>query len=197
MKVAELLFYGVAGWCVIGVVGVSLSFMRGRRAEARKHASSLAVVAGIYLLVLLAVAFFQPQKVVPLGQDQCFGDMCFAVVGVEDVPSLATGDDAHVERVSVRVTNRGSSAASESAIEAYLVDARGRVFEPLPGLSGNRLNGRVASRSQMLSQPMFRVPKDSAGLGFMLSHGAWQRRRLIIGDSDSLAHRQTIVSLGK
>ena len=196
MKVTESFFFGVAGWCAVGTVGIFLSLARGRLTEAYKHALSLAVVAGMYLLLLLSVSLIQKQKVIAVGQDQCFQNMCFAIVGIEHVPSLVTGDDAHVERVSIRVTNRGSSADADTGIEAYLLDSRGRLSEPLAGLSGNRLNGRLAPHAQMLSQPMFRVAKDSAGLGIVLTHGSWQRRRLTIGDSDSLAHRRTIVALG-
>jgi hypothetical protein len=197
MKVTELLLYGVAGWCSIGAVGIAISLSKGRRPEALKHASSLAVVMGVYLLVLLGVSVAQRQRVVPIGQDQCFDEMCFAVVGVDEVPGLVAGDDSRVIRVAIRVTNRGHSAQAEGSIEAYLVDSRGRASEPMAGLSGNRLNGRVAGGSQMLSQPMFRVAKDSTGLGLVFTHGSWQPRRLVIGDSDSLAHRQTVVALGK
>ena len=85
---------------------------------------------------------------------------------------------------------------SEGRIEAYLIDSRGRIWEPLAGLSGNRLSGRVAGGSQMLSQPMFRVAKDSMGLGLVFTHGSWHPRRLVVGDSDSLGHRRTVVGLG-
>ena len=197
MKLAELLLYGVAGWCAIGAAGVAISLVRGRRPEALRHAFSLALVAGIYLLVLLGVSVVQKKKVVPIGQDQCFDEMCFAVVGVDEVPGLVAGDDGRVVRVAIRVTNHGRPAKAESLIEADLVDSRGRVSEPLPGLSGNRLNARVAGGSQMQSQPMFRVAKDSAGLGLVLTHGSWQRRRLMIGDSDSIGHPPTIVALGR
>ena len=196
MKASELLFFGVAAWCGIGAAGVTLSLARGRRSEALKHASWLATIAGIYLLVLLAVSVFQSQKVVPMGQDQCYDEMCFAVVGVNEVPGLIAGDDSRVVRVTIRVTNHGRSTEAEKLIEAYLVDSRGRTWQPLPGLSGNRLNGRLSGASQMLSQPMFRVAKDSAGLGLVFTHGSWQPGRLVIGDSDSVAHRRTVVHLG-
>ena len=42
-------------------------------------------------------------------RDQCFDEMCFAVVGVTEVPGLVAGDDGKVERVSIRVTNHGHS----------------------------------------------------------------------------------------
>ena len=197
MKVTEFLLFGVAGWCAIGIVGIAISFFKGRRREALKHASPLALVGGIYLLVLLGSSLVQKQRIVAIGQDQCFHEMCFAVVGVDEVPGLVTGDDARVERVAIRVTNHSGSAQAEELIRAYIVDSRGRVSQPLPGLSGNPLNARVAAGGQILSQPMFQVAMDSSGLGLVLTRGPWQTSRLVIGDSDSLGHRRTMVALGK
>ena len=197
MKVTELLLYGVAGWSGIGVVGVGISLARRRRAEAKKHSAWIAAVAGVYLLVLLGVSLGQQQKAVAIGQDQCFEEMCFAVTAVDEVPGLVVGDDSRVVRVTIRVTNRGSTSRADEAISAYIADSRGRKWEQLAGLSGNRLNARVASGGQMVSQPMFRVAKDAAALGLVFTHGAWQPRRLLIGDSDSLGHRKTMVALGR
>jgi len=197
MRVTELLLFGVAGWCGIGAVGIAISLARGRRAEAVRHAASIAVVVGVYLLVVLGVSLAQRQRVVAMGQDQCFDEMCFAVTGVDEIPGLVAGDDGRVVRVTIRVANHGREGKAEGLIAAYLVDSKGREWEPLPGLSGNRLNGRVAGGSEMLSEPMFRVAKDSEGLGLVLTHGNWQPGRLVIGDSDSLGHRRTIVALAR
>lgn len=196
MRLTELLLFGVLGWCGIGVVGIAISLARGQRAEAVKHSAWLAAVAGVYLLILLGVSIAQPQRVIPRGQDQCYDEMCFAVIAVDQVPGLVTGDDGRVVRVTIRVANHGREAEAKGLIAAYVVDSRGRIWTPLPGLSGNPLNGRVAGGSQMISQPMYRVPRDSTGLGLVFTHGNWQPGRLVIGDSDSLGHRKTVVTLG-
>jgi hypothetical protein len=197
MRVPELALLAVAGWIAIGVAGTAVSLARGRRDEAARHAAWIAVVAGAYLLVLLGVSAMQQQRAVPAGQDQCYDEMCFAVVGVDEVPGLIRGDDGRVVRVTVRVSNHGHHAEAEGLIEAYLTDSKGREWLPLPGLSGNRLNARVAGGSEMLSQPMFHVARDSDGLGLVFTHGNWQPGRLVIGDSDSLGHRKTVVPLGR
>lgn len=133
----------------------------------------------------------------PLGQDQCYDEMCFAVTGVDEIPGLVAGDATRVVRVTIRVSNHDSVAHEESRIHAYLVDATGRTWQPLPGLSGNRLDARIAGSSEMFSRPLFSVAQDASGLGLVMTHGRWQRRRLIIGDSDSIGHRPTIVALGR
>jgi len=197
MKATELLLLGVSGWSAIGAAGIAVSLLRGRRAEAVKHSAWLAAVLGGYFLLLLGVSLAQKQRVVGIGEDQCYGEMCFAVVNVDEVPGLVAGEDSRVVRVTVRVTNHGHSAESEGLIEAYLMDSKKRIWQPLAGLSGNRLNGRVAGGSEMLSEPMFRVAKDATGLGLVLTHGKWQPGRLVVGDSDSLGHEKTVVALGR
>jgi hypothetical protein len=197
MRVAELGLLAVAGWTAIGAAGTAVSLARGRGAEAARHVAWIAMVSGAYVLVLLGVSEFQRQRVVGLGQDQCYGAMCFAVVGVDEVPGLVAGDDGRVVRVAIRVSNHGHAAESEGRIEAYLVDSKGREWAPLPGLSGNRLNSRVAGGSEMVSQPLFRVAEDSESLALVLTHGNWQPGRLVVGDSDSVGHRRTVVPLGR
>jgi hypothetical protein len=197
MKIAVWLFYGVAGWCAIGLLGSILSLARGRRAEALRNGAWVSVVGGAYLLTLLAVSTFQRQRVVAIGQDQCFGSTCFRVTGVDEVPGLIAGSPDRVLRVHIAVTNHGPSAAEDGDIRAYLLDSRGRQWFALPGLSGNRLTSRIAGRSEIISQPMFRVAEDATGLGLVLTHGSWQARQFIVGDSDSLGHRPTVVTLGR
>jgi hypothetical protein len=197
MKLNELLLLAVAGWCGIGAIGIGVSLFRGRRQEATRHGAWLAAVAVLYVAAVLAVSAEQKQKLVPMGKDQCFDEMCFAVVGVDETPGLVAGEDSRVIRVAVRVTNHSNSSKAEGLIAAYLVDAQGRVWEPLAGLSGNPLNGRVAGGSQMLSQPMFRVAGNSSGLGLVFTHGPWQPGRLVIGDTDSLLHKRTVAALGR
>jgi len=197
VKIAEWLLLAVAGWSAIGVAGIAISMARGRKEEAVKHTAWLATVVGVYLLVLLGVSAIQKQRVVAIGQDQCYDKMCFAVIAVDEVPGLVAGDEGRVVRAAIRVANHGRSAEAERLIEAYLVDSKGREWGPLPGLSGNRMVSRVAGGSQMLSEPMFRVAKDSTGLGLVFTHGSWQPGRLVIGDSDSLGHKRTVVMLGR
>lgn len=197
MKLTELLLFGVAGWAGIGAVGVAISLRRGRRAEALKNAAWVATVAGAYLVLLLLVSVFQQQKLVRIGQDQCFDEMCFAVTGVDEVPGLISGLPDRVIRVQITVANRGRSPHAEKLLTACLTDAQGRTWQPLAGLSGNALTSRVTGGSQMVSQPMFRVAKGSTGLSLIFTHGNWQPGRLVVGDSESLAHRPTLVPLGR
>ena len=195
--ILELLLYAVVGWSALGVIGVALSLRLGHREKVLRHGLWLVGVWLVYLAGVVGASVLQSQRVVPLGKDQCFHGMCFAVLGVEPVEALIPGETGRVLRVKVKVTNRGKTADADDRIRAYLMDAQGRRWKPLPGLSGNALRSRVSGGSQMLSEPVFRVARDSTGLSLILTHGVWQPGRLVIGDGDSLGHRPTIVKLGQ
>jgi hypothetical protein len=196
----ELLLLVVVGWTAIGLLGSFVSLKRGERAKAVHGARWIGGVWVVYLAVLVGVSLLQPQKVVPLGKDQCYDDMCFAVMGAEQVPVYAgkdqAGDGSRLLRLSIRVTNKGKKAQSEGLMQAYLIDGQGRRWEPLPGLAGVRLTAKVAGGDSVMSEPVFKVVADASELALIFTHGHWQPGVLVIGDSDSWWHRRTIVALG-
>ena len=151
----------------------------------------------VYLGVLLTVSLVQSQRVVALGQEQCYGEMCFAVTGAEMMPGLSIGDQDRLVRVSIRVRNKGQSARREGLIRAYLVDGQGRRWLESTGVSGVRLTAPVAGGASVVSEPIFRVAKDSTDLELVFTRGNRQPGILVIGDSDSLLHRRTVVRLGR
>jgi hypothetical protein len=123
--------------------------------------------------------------------------MCFTVTGVEEVPGFLIRDGRRLVRVSVRVTNRGRKAQSEGLIRAYLVDGQGRRWEESSGVNGVQLTARVAGGGSVVSEPVFKVAGDATGLGLVFTHGRRQPGVLVIGDSDSLLHKKTVVALGR
>lgn len=198
MNFRELLLLVLVGWTAVGVVGITISLMRQERAKAARHSLWIVAVWAIYMVVLVGASLRQPQKTVALGQDQCFGEMCFAVTGVQELPGYLIQDGSHLIRVSVRISNHGQGKTqSERLIQAYLIDRQGRKWAESTAVSGVRLTARVAAGDSVTSQPVFKVAKDAAGLRLIFTHGAWQPGVLVIGDSDSLLHRHTVVWLGQ
>jgi hypothetical protein len=53
----------------------------------------------------------------------------------------------------------------------------------------------VAGGDSVMSQPVFKVAGDATDLRIVLTHGWKQSGILVIGDSDSLLHRKTVVDL--
>jgi hypothetical protein len=146
---------------------------------------------------LIGVSLGQKQRVLAAGQPQCFDEMCFTVAGVEEVKGFLVRDGRRLVRVTVRVTNRGRSARSDGLIRVYLTDAQGRRWEESAGVNGVGLSTRVAGGDSVMSEPVFKVAGDATGLRLVLTHGWKQPGVLVIGDSDSMLHRKTVVELGR
>jgi hypothetical protein len=198
MNLWELLLWGVAGWTAIGALGVSVSLVRRERDKALHGVAWIVGVWVVYLATLVTVSLVQPQRVVAMGQEQCFDDLCYAVVGVDEVPGFLIRDGSRLVRVSVRVRNRGQSKTQNDArMRAYLVDGQGRRWEESAGVSGVRLTARVAAGDSVVSEPIFKVASDATGLGVVFTQGWGQPGVLVVGNSDSWLHRRTVVKLGR
>jgi hypothetical protein len=195
MRLTELLLAGVVGWTGIGLVGLVVSRRRGELERIRRGVAWLVGVWVVYLVTLVGVSLGQRQRVVGLGQEQCFGQMCFTVAGTEEVPGYLIRDGRRLVRVSVRVMNKGKNAENEGLMRAYLVDAQGRRWEESAGVSGVRLTTTVAGGDSVVSEPVFKVAGDAIGLKLVLTRGWRQPGVLVIGDSDSMLHRRTVVDL--
>src|SRR5437879_4218046 len=197
MKATEILLLGLVGWTAIGVMGVGVSQWRGERQRVRQGVEWLIGVWAMYLSVLIGISLGQEPRVVAMGEPRCFGEMCFRVKRVEEVPGFLIRDGRRLLRVSVQVTNKGRKAQRDGLIRAYLVDQQGRRWEMSPGVNGVELTARVTGGGSVVSEPLFKVAADASGLGLVLTHGRWQPGLLVIGDSDSLLHRKTVVALGR
>lgn len=198
MNFRELLLLLLVGWTVIGIVSVAVSVVKREGRKALRNFLWIVAVWVVYLAVLIGVSLKQPQRVVALGQDRCFDEMCFTVTGSEQVPGYLIRDGSRLIRVSVRISNHGKrKKQSERLISAYLIDRQGRRWTESASLSGVRLTAQVGPGDSVMSEPVFRMAKDATGLRLVFTHGEFQPGVLVIGDSDSLLHRRTVVWLGQ
>ena len=198
MSFWNLLVVGLVAWTVLGTIGIAISLFLGERAKALRHLGWIFGIWAGYLAVVMGASLMQPQKIVAMGSDQCFGDMCFAVTGVEEVPGFLIHDGSRLVRVSVRVSNRGRKGnRGDEQVQSFLLDAQGRRWDESSGISSVPLTAVVPAGSSVTSEPVFKVAKDASGLALVLTHGRWQRGTLMIGGPESLLHRRTIVPLGR
>ncbi len=198
MRPAELLLWGLIGWTTIGLAGSLLSGVRrGDWRKARRGFLWILAVWAAYLIVLVSVSRFSAQKVLPLRQAQCFGHLCFAVEGVEQLTTFA-GRGQHGDRllrVRIRVSNRGNGPEQDGAIRAYLLDSHGGRWLAVRGLTGVPLESAVPAAGELLSEPVFSVPERVGPVRLVLTHGQWQPGALVLGDGDSLLHRPITMDL--
>lgn len=198
MNVWEFLLLVLVGWTAVGTIGVTVSLVRRERRKALRNSMWIVGIWAIYMAVLISVSLMQPQKIVAIGQDQCFDEMCFSVMGVQELPGYLIQDGSRLVRVSVRISNHGKQKTqSEKLLTAYLVDKQGRRWAESTAISGVQLTARVAAGNSVVSEPIFKVAKDATGLGLVFTHGRRQPGVLVIGDRDSLLHQPTVVWLGR
>jgi hypothetical protein len=197
MRATELLLLGTVGWTGLGILGILVSWLRGEKLRVKRGLQWLIGVWVVYLGVLVGVSLLQKQKMVAIGETQCFNNMCFTVTGIEEVPRFVPRDVRRLVRVSIRVTNRGRSATSNSLMKAYLVDGQERRWKESSGVNGVNLTAKVAGGSSVTSEPVFEIAGDATQLGLILTQGWRQPGVLVIGDSDSVMHRRTKINLGR
>ena len=198
MNFWNVLLLLLVGWTVLGTIGVFISLFLGERAKALRNIAWIFASWAVYLALVMGTSLMQPRKIVAMGQDQCFGDVCFAVTGVEEVPGFLVQDGSRLIRVSVRVSNRGRGEVEKDAhVQAFLLDSRGRQWDEARAISSVPLTSGVPAGSSVMSEPVFKVANDASGMALVLTHGRWQRGALVIGGPESLLHRRTIVPLGR
>ena len=188
------------------------------KSAARVFAATLAVWL-VYLASGAAVALLTPQRSIPLGQDRCFDEMCFAVTNFQRVPSLAS--PAGLVRpngvfliVDVRISNQSQRHPQrESGRAAELTDESNRVYQPSPPamqalaqaqstsagplpdpLPG--LDATVQPGQSLTTRLVFDIPATAAQPAFVLtSHLALNPARLVIADDAHFLHKPAIVPL--
>jgi hypothetical protein len=194
MRITEILLLLLAGWTAVGAVGVTASFVQKERRKAFKNLGWIVGIWAVYLAILLGTSLLQPQRIVKTGTPQCYDDMCFTVMGADEMPGYLMHEGSLV-RVRISITNRGKKAKRESSLRSYLLDQQGRKWTEVPGLTGVSLNTRVPPGGTATSEPVFKLPHGAIPQGLALTHGRLQPGLLVIGDPDSILHRPTLARL--
>ena len=88
-------------------------------------------------------------------------------------------------------------AGEQAGAGPAALDGQGRRWEESAGVNGVELKARVVGGGSVVSEPVFKVAGDATGLGLVFTHGRRQPGVLVIGDSDSLLHKKTVVRLGR
>jgi len=203
----DLLFIVLFLGSMIALICALILMIRGSHRIAIRLLRALAAGWGVYLSVVALVAFATPQQIVPLGQDLCFDEMCFAAVHAEKAAEVGPASRQVQARgvfyvVTVRVTNRSRGRTeSEGGLRALLWDARKgyeislegqRAWEAANGETA-KLTVRLQSGGSAQSTQVFDLPKESTVAGLVLSHG-FTPGYFVIGESP-LFHKPTVMRI--
>jgi len=186
------------------VVAVAALFFR-RWAIAERFLVGVVGVWIVYLGAGTVVALRAPQHIIALGEDRCFDEMCFAVMGYNRTPAKTAGRSFY--SVYVRITNRSHGRAQrELGRKGVLIDRSGQVYEvseegmhalsPVGGPPFPGLNVEVGPGQRLETTLVFDLPTDVDYPGFALeSNLAINPARIVIGDEDHFLHWPTVVTL--
>ena len=176
-----LVFLASAG-CLLAAVVLAL---RGRGTRAMNVLRIWATGAAVYMTALVSVSFAQPRRVLHLGDLRCFDDWCITVENVQR--SGARYDVAlRVSSRALRVSQRAPDAA------VYLIDDRGRRFDPLPDTSAVPLSVLLHPGESIPASRSFALPEDARQVGLVVNHGTGPAN-FVIGDEASLFHKRTVI----
>ena len=109
MTIFDLLLIFLVLASVAGIVAALAALLLRRRVLAARVIAAIAGAWAIYLGTGTAVALMTPQHIVSLGEDRCFDELCFAVMGYNRTSSTNPGKSFYI--VDVRISNRSRGRA--------------------------------------------------------------------------------------
>ena len=202
-----LLILLVLATAAASMAAVVLLFMR-RWAVAGRFLAGVVAAWIVYLGAGTLVAVRAPQRIMAHGEDRCFDEMCFAVMGWNRIPSTTTSGAANARRslyiVRIRISNRSLGRAQrESGRKGVLIDRTGQFYEvskegmraltpvgapPYPGL-----DAEVGPGQSLETMLVFDLPTAVDYPGFALeSDLAINPARIVIGDEEHFLHWPTV-----
>ena len=211
MTIFDLLLILLVLATAVSMLTIAGSLLFRRWKLARRLATVPLSAWIIYLAAGTLIAVLAPQRVLPMGENRCFDEMCFAVTGFERTPTIQS--PAGITRahgvyyiVSARVSSRSRGRTQREAGRiGGMVDASGYKYQtsaegmraiagtegPLPGL-----DTEVAPGQSLPTKLVFDVPADIQSPAFTL--GTTLRispARIILDSDEHFLHKPTIVRL--
>lgn len=205
MNIFELIFILGVLCSAAAVLFAAFQFLRGRRHNARRTLTRLAMALTAYLAIMIVVSLATPQRILPQGEARCFDEWCLSVdrvTGTDTVGSYKVAYPVDVlYLIDVRISSRSRGRPQrEVGVELYLLDSAGRRYDPDPeaeralaaaGRAGEPLDHVVNPGESFIHRAAFRVPAHAHGLGLAKSGSG--PGVFIIGDDASLFHKRTVM----
>ncbi len=206
---------------LVCVLLTGMGVVRRRWRGVGKIGLVLAAWLVVYALVLLGVSLFSQPRLLNLGQERCFDEMCYSVIETTFSPTLTAGTQVlHAEGRYLIATLQLRSAARRTAQmpsepEVFVVDiphqrAGARITQALAAEDESGLAaGQVVTARQLWITPLqpgetvirwvaFDIPVEFAEPGLVVEEGMGPvLSSILIGDENSFWHSKTIFLPGK
>jgi len=192
MTIFDLLFIAVFFGAAISLAVAVYSALRGRRPRAIAILRGLGVFIGAYFGVIILVSLASPRRVVSVGENQCWDDWCIAVTDVRRQPANAVVSYVVTFRVSSRARRR---AQRERGVHVYMTDDHGRRYEPALDAAAIPFDVLLQPQEAINTTRVFEAPIDAHDPVLVVTHGGGFPGCCIIGESESLFHKRTVVRL--
>ena len=182
--------------------------------RAKMVVGGIALVAGIYLALLLIFSFVSNEKVLARGQEKHFCEIdCHLAYSIADSTQIKTigsgsttaGGAFTMVTVKTRFDettigpHRGDGQLYPNSRVLTIVDEKGRRFSPSPagqqalelsGAAGTPLTTPLQPGESYLTTVAFDLPADAKNLTLLINEGDWVTT-VIIGHENSLFHKKT------
>jgi len=164
MTILEPLFILCFLATVATLIAAAVSAIRGNRARAFASLRKLGICTAIYVAALLVAGAASQRKVYRVGDMQCFDDWCITVTG-------AARTAPRTVEVALRLSSRAKQRPmGEKGTVAYLVDAEGRRYDPIPGSVTAQFDMKLQPGESVIASRRFDVPADARDLIFVYAH---------------------------
>jgi hypothetical protein len=210
MSLFDLLLILIVLSTAVGLVTVVIAALLRRWKLSLRILVGIVAIWAVYLAAGTGIALITPQRVMAIGEDRCFDEMCFAVMGfrrartIESDPAISARGNYLI--VDVRISNRSHGRAErEAGRKAVVLDQMGHVYEvsrqgqeSLSKLQGTTpgLDAEVGPGQSVNTNLVFDLPVDINHPALALDSGlAFNPSWIVIGDEMHFLHKPTIVRL--
>lgn len=194
MTLPDLLFLLAFLSASVAMLLALTAAIRGQRPRAVRIVRRVATATTAYFLVSLTVAIASPQRLVPLGQPQCFDDWCITPMTVRhDARDL---DVAYT--VSFQLASRARRVAQrERFIVAYLQTDDHRRIDAQPESITVPFDTLLTAGETVWATRRFLVPRPTPTVRLVVAHEGGFRFPgcCILGDESSFLHKHTLILL--
>jgi len=191
MTIFDVIFIAAFLATVVLLMSTVVAAIGGRRRSVLSRLLGLGVFVTVYLAVIVVASLRSPQRLFALNEPQCFDDWCVSVDDLEQMPAGTEVSYAVTLRLFSRARRR---AQRENGVSVYLLDDRGRRYEPQADPHAIPLNARLDPGEALIAIMRFIVPADIHNPDLVIAHRRFPGM-FIIGDDQSLFHKPSVIRL--